>query len=175
MKIPKKYQTSDYSFDKNDILINKLTKEPVIKNSRSAGTERSIKISGQDFWSGVNCHIRSKISKELKKFFYEILRDIPKIDDCDYPIGIELDIYDVIEGNQDIDNLTYIYRKTLHDALAGNIEFIKDENGKFHPDKDKYPAIISDDSLQYVQQISSRFYPIEDHNNNLMIIKLYKL
>lgn len=175
MKIPKKYQTSEYSFDKNDILINTTTKEPVIKNSRSAGTEKSVKISGQDFWSGVNCHIRSKISKELKKFFYEIIRSLPILDDDDYPIGIELDIYDTIEGNQDIDNLTYIYRKTLHDALAGNVEFIKDSNGKFHPDRDKYPSIIKDDSLLYVRKISSEFHPIDDHNDNLMTIKLYKL
>jgi hypothetical protein len=174
MKIPKKYLTDNYEFNSQQILIDRTTHEPVVKNIRSAGTEKSIKISGQDFWTGINCHIRSKISKELKKFFYEAIKDFEPLQDSDYPIGIDLNIYDVLEG-ADIDNLTFVYRKCLHDALGGNVEFIKDANGKFCPDRTKYPPIIQDDSLFFVRRICSEFHPIKCHEDNMMIIKLYKL
>lgn len=174
MHIPKKYQTKNYFYDDKGILIDNTTKLPVVKNIRTAGKEKSIKISGQDIWTGINHHLRSKIAKELKKFFYEHISNFEKLKPTDYPIGISIEIYDVIDC-ADIDNLEHIYRKCLHDSLAGNVEFIQDENGKFCPDRQKYPPIIEDDNLHFVRQMITTFYPIESHDDNMMIIKLYKL
>lgn len=151
-----------------------VTGEKVIKNTRSAGTERYIKISGQDFWTGINHNLRSKIGKELKKYFYNILSEMKPVPEDEYPIGVKIDIYDVIDEG-DIDNLIYIYRKTVHDSLCGNIEFVKDENGKFHPDRKNYKPLIIDDSKEYIQEINTRFYPIRDHEERQMIIQLYRL
>jgi hypothetical protein len=156
-------------------LIDITTHIPVVKNIRTAGKERTIKISGQDIWVGMNHHLRSKISKELKKFFYDAIKECQVLDDKDYPIGISIDIYDVIQSSADIDNFEHIYRKCLHDALAGNIEFVKNENGKFSSDKENYISIIKDDNLNYVRQMVTTFYPIENHDDSQMIIKLYKL
>jgi hypothetical protein len=173
--IPKKYQTEKYDFNKDGVLIDITTHIPVVKNIRTAGKERTIKISGQDIWVGMNHHLRSKISKELKKFFYDAIKECQVLDDKDYPIGISIDIYDVIQSSADIDNFEHIYRKCLHDALAGNIEFVKNENGKFSSDKENYISIIKDDNLNYVRQMVTTFYPIENHDDSQMIIKLYKL
>ena len=154
--IPRKYlEKTQYLFDDKGILIHKFTGEPVIKNIRTAGTEKTVKISGQDFWTGINCHLRSKISKELKKFFYESMRNMPVLQKEDYPIGISLDIYDTI-SHADLDNLTYVYRKTLHDALCGNVEFDKNESGKYVPNRELYPAFIEDDELLEVTPTNLR-------------------
>ena len=51
VKIPKKYKTDDYEFDKNGILINLTTSEKVVKNTRSVGLPNVKTITGQYFWN----------------------------------------------------------------------------------------------------------------------------
>jgi hypothetical protein len=175
MKIPKKYQNTDYIFNKEKILINALTKEKVVKNSKTAGKERKIKISGQDIWTGINCHLRSKMAKDLKHFFYDAIKHIDFIGEENYPIGVYMEFYDKIEDCADIDNLQFIYRKTLHDALSGNVEFVKNKDGKFIPDRENYPAKIKDDNLYVIRKMETEFFPIDEEEEPKLIIKLYKL
>lgn len=173
--IPKKYQSSSYCFNAKGVLIDIETREPILKNPRTAGTERIKKISGQEMWSGMHCHLRSKIAKSLKIHFYHYIKDLEPLAADDYPIGISLDVYDIMAGNADIDNLTSIYRKTLHDTLSGNVEFIKSDDGKFYPDRETYHQTIEDDDLNHVQYISSRFYPVDTTDERKLVIKIFKL
>lgn len=84
-----------------------------IANPRTAGKPRTKKINGQSLWVGMNHHLRAKIGKELKKYFYEIFRGTKYIKK--YPIGIELVFYGPL-GEYDLDNLSILYRKTIQDA-----------------------------------------------------------
>jgi hypothetical protein len=144
----------------------------VVSNPRTAGKPRTRKISGQVLWVGMNHHLRSKIARELKKYFYEFYRDV-KIE-FEYPIGIAIDFYGK-EGEFDLDNLCILYRKCLHDALAGHVDFIADRSNEskttYKPDYEKYPPIIKDDSVLYITENLSRFINSEDKK---MIITLYK-
>lgn len=148
--------------------------EKVISNPRTAGKPRTRKISGQVLWVGMNHHLRSKIARELKKYFYEFFRG--KNFKIEYPIGISIDFYGK-EGDFDLDNLCLLYRKCLHDAISGNVDFIStiSEDGKkvFKPDYEKYPPIIKDDSVVYINENVSRFINT-DSEKKKMIITIYK-
>lgn len=142
-----------------------------ISNPRTAGKPRMKKINGQSLWVGMNHHLRTKISKELKKYFYEIFRGTKFVEN--YPIGIELVFYGTF-GEYDLDNLSILYRKTVQDSLCGNVEFLcKVENGKksFYPDREKYPAIIQDDNVNYINEIPTRFV---ESDSKKLIINIYK-
>lgn len=164
-----------YSFNEEGILLCEGAK--VVANPTTVGTPRFWKISGQDFWSGMNYNMRSKISKEMKKYFYQFLSELtPWMEDKYYPIGIKIDLYDSnLEG--DLDNFIYIYRKTITDALCGHVEFmkVKDVDGKIRniPDYGKYPPIIIDDSKHYVRDIPTKFHLTE--NERKLVIELYML
>lgn len=175
-KKPEKYQFI------NGFLYDIEVNEKIIRNQRTHGKPKYKKISGNDMWAGVNYHLRSKIASEMKKFFYEYFRGITPLKASDYPVGISLDIIDNVEGREgeDIDNLSYLYRKTIHDALCGNVEFVKvvDPEGKssFVPDYDKYPKIIEDDNRDYIKEITTRlsYEDIPDEETS-MTITIYKL
>lgn len=149
--------------------------EKVISNPRTAGKPRVRKINGQMIWVGMNHHLRSKIARELKRYFYEFFRGKELI--TDYPIGISIDFYGKA-GDFDLDNLCLLYRKTMNDALCGNVDFIAEvsEEGKtvYKPDWEKYPPIIKDDSVQYITENVSRFINTEEGDKK-MIITIYKV
>ena len=179
--IPKKYSNKEnYDFS-GGYLINKSTGEKVVKNANVYNKPRYKKIQGQDIWRGVNFHLRSKISKEMKKYFYEHFRGIPKI--VKYPIGIRIDFYDNVEEGEDLDNMIYFYRKCIHDALCGNVEFIKvsvdkiDKNvEEMIPNREKYPQIIVDDGKKYVQAILTQFYPIDvTKETPRLVLEIYEI
>ena len=166
-----------YIFDDRGRLFDLETDKYVLANPRVAGKPRYYKISGQSIWSGINYNLRSKISKEMKKYFYDKIKHfVPLVNEEDYPIGIRIDLYDTTDEG-DLDNFMSIYRKTITDALCGNVEFIKVKtvDGKIIniPDRAKYPYIILDDKKKYVQEINSRFYLTE--NERKIVIEIYKL
>jgi hypothetical protein len=169
--LPKKYQTEQYTWDSTgSVLIDKETGKKAIKNSVSAGKERFWKINGQDLWSGMDPHLRSKVAKEMKMYFYEYFRGLT-IDS--FPIGVELTFYDK-ENILDIDNLSYIYTKVILDAMCGNVVFRPIEvDGKTQhvPDYQEYPQIIPNDNVQFVNHIASD-YVISDERK--LIIKIFK-
>lgn len=179
-KIPKRYLDKEkYDFI-NGYLSDLSTKTKIIKNSRSVHKPRYKRIQGQDIWRGINFNIRSKIAKEMKKYFYEKFRGIPVINE--YPIEVKIDFYDNVDEGEDLDNMIYFYRKCIHDALCGNVEFKKisiEKNGvvteEFVPDRKKYPQIIIDDSKKYIQSIPTRFYPVDGKTEPSIVIELSKL
>jgi hypothetical protein len=174
-EIPIKFLSDKYNFNEEDFLIDTKTNERVVANPRAAGKPRYHRVAGQDIWSNINYHLRSKIAKELKKYFYESLKSIPPLMDEDfYPIGIRIDIHDTIEG-EDLDNQIYWYRKTMHDALCGNVEFSKDSNGNNIPDRKKYPPILIEDDKLHIQDIPTKFYAVPTRNDRKLVVEIYQL
>jgi len=177
--IPKKYQNEKFAFTKG-FLRDTETNEKIIKNKASVKKPRHKKIQGQDIWRGINFNLRSKIGKEIKKYFYEHFRGLPYI--TDYPLEVKIDFYDKLDEGEDLDNMVYWYRKCIHDALCGNVEFNKinvEKNGGIVqeniPDREKYPQIIVDDSKKYIQSIPTRFYPIKEGENPKIVVEISKL
>lgn len=181
--IPKKYLKDKFEFDKTNVLVDLETGNKIVKSKKKP---RVIKIHGQLIWSGINHFTRSKIAKEMKTYFYEQFRDtIPELlDPSTYPLGIRIDVYDNIEEGEDLDNMMFIYRKAIHDALCGNVDFKKTAIGKykngrvkygFIPDREKYPPKIVDDDKQHIQEINSRFYPINKEDKCALFIQLYSI
>jgi hypothetical protein len=77
-----------------------------------------------------------------------------------------------------------IYRKTIHDALCGNVEFIKEQTGidksgnpvfKLTPDRINFRPKIIDDDKKHIQEICSRFYPIDKDQEPVMFVQIYSL
>jgi len=161
IKLPKKYSGDDYDFDKNGTLINIHTGEKVIKNSLSVGKPNIKMITGQYFWTGAHPHIRRKIKREMSDFFYKYMKDMPKVEESQYPIGVRIDLYDKQDTGQDLDNFIFLYRKVIHDVLTAK--------------EMKHEAIIIDDSKKYIQDIPTKFYPINDHNNRRLRIEVYSI
>ena len=177
--IPKRYQNDRYGFI-NGYLYELETSTKLVKNKAYIQKPRFKRIQGQDIWRGINFNLRSKISKEIKKYFYEQFRGIPYI--TEYPLEIRIDYYDKMNEGEDLDNLAYWYRKCIHDALCGNVEFNKvnvEKEGKTVqeniPDREKYPQIIVDDSKKYIQSIPTKFHPIKDDETPKMVIEISKI
>jgi hypothetical protein len=178
LKNPERYQLID-----GKLFDHKLG-ENVVKNKKTAGTPRYHKISGNEIWTGVNHHLRTKIASEMKKYFYEHFRGTEPLKASDYPIGISIRFIDNLFGRdgEDIDNMVYFYRKTIHDALCGNVEFSKvpstDKPGKFKfvPMHDKHPPIIEDDDRSYILETRTKLIcmDIPDEETSILI-EIYKL
>lgn len=161
-KLPKKYSDYDaFIYGKDDVLVEVETGTKVIKNSRAVGTPNIKKINGQYFWTGANPHIRRKIKREMSEFFLKYMENIPVVKKDQYPIGVRIDLYDVVDRGSDLDNFIYLYRKVLHDVLTAN--------------EMDHKAIIIDDSKIYIQDIPTKFYPIDSHDDRKLHIEIYSL
>ncbi len=180
-KIPKKYSNDDHKF-KNGILYSDVTNEKIIKNPNVAGKPRYQKISGNAMWAGMNYNLRAKIATEMKKFFYEYFRGSEPLNEEDYPIGVKLTITDNLSGRkgEDIDNMAYLYRKNIHDALCGNVMFDKViENGKarYVPNRELYPALIEDDNRDFITEIITKIIVDEDltDEETSILVEIYTI
>ncbi len=161
-KIPKKYQDIEaYSYDKNGILYNIETGEKVIKNTRTVGKPNMKKINSQSLWSGINPHLRRKIKRDMSHYLLNYINKIPPVRMKQYPIGIEFVLYDIMDGENDLDNFVYIWFKVVLDVLTA-----KEMNHK---------PIIIDDSRKYVRRLGINFVPIEKHEDRVLTIKIYSL
>lgn len=184
--LPQKYRNKRYRIipPGTGILTDMSTMEKVVKNSKSVGKPRYWAIAGNDILSGIDYNLRSKVFKEVKKYFYEQFRHIPEIDENMYPLSIGIEFYDMI-GDYDLDNLVIIYRKCLTDALCGNVEFNKTESGKknksgdiiysYVPDYGKYPKKIIDDSVRYIQATPTDFYEVNRECDRQLVITIRSL
>ena len=160
-RIPEKYKKDKYTFNESGILIDTETGDKVIKNSRSVGTPNVKKINSQYFWSGANPHIRRKIKRDMSNFIMNYVRKIPQVKLYQYPVGISLDLYDIMEGENDLDNFVFLWWKTLLDTLTAK-------------DMDHRPVII-DDSRKYLRELIARYHPIENHDDRSIIVRIYSL
>jgi hypothetical protein len=160
-RIPKRYLTDEYDFGKEGVLVSLDTGIKVIKNSRSVGTPNVKMITGQYFWTGAHPHIRRKIKREMSDFFYKFMKDIPPVQKHQYPIGIRIDLYDEMMIGQDLDNFIFLYRKVIHDVLTAK--------------EMEHDAFIIDDSKEYIQDIPTTFYPIDNHEDRFLNIQIYSI
>ena len=121
-KIPTKYTTSEYTYNKEGILIHKVTRLPIISNPRSVGTPRIKKINGQDIYRGNNDpHVRSKMVSSMKEFFSNEVRKrkVQPIPLDHYPLEMELEMHLPNAGEAfDIDNAGWLYVKVIQDVLT---------------------------------------------------------
>lgn len=145
-----------------------------IINASTINKPRVKKINGQDLWVIIDPHLRAKMAKEIKKYFYNILKDIGTI--SIFPIGVDLEFYGPL-GDYDIDNMSIWYRKCIHDALAGNVEYlsvINEETGKKYLKADhiNYPPIIPDDNVNYIQEANTKFIPSDETKLTIIINSL---
>ena len=160
-RIPKKYMSEDYTFDKNGILYNIETGEKVIKNSRSVGTPNMKKINSQYFWSGSNPHIRRKMKRDMSLFLLNYIKRVPPVRLKQYPIGVKIILYDVINGENDLDNFIYIWFKVLLDVLTAK--------------EMSHRPIIIDDNRKYLRKLSVEFIPIDRHEDRKLTIQIYSI
>lgn len=156
--IPKKYRDERFfNFNGKGVLVNVQTEERIIANPIAAGTPKVKRINGQDIWSGMDHHLRSKIARELKAYFkdkYKKLK-VPYLRRNMYPIGVCMDFYKPLgQADWDIDNHALIYRKCSLDALKGYIE---------------------DDSVLYLREIPTRYYPIDVGETTKLVLTIYKV
>jgi hypothetical protein len=117
--LPKKYQTTDYGFDKEGYLVHIPGKSFVIKNSKSAGTPRYWNVNGQDIYNGyVNKHGRASRMRMMKEYLSKyISQSIPK-PISEFPIKVKATFYDIDlkENNIDMDN-RWLWDKAFLDTL----------------------------------------------------------
>lgn len=167
----------------------KKNSEGKITNKAWINKPRTKKINGQDIWVGINPHLRSKIARELKIYMYDNIKHIGKIEE--FPIGIDMIFYMPISDNNsilpDIDNISVWYRKCLHDALAGSVDYIPyfiqntNKNGDvvvkkaFAPNHQDYPPLIPDDNIKYIQEANVKFVEINDLENRKLEIIIRKI
>ncbi len=147
----------------------KKNSEGIVTNASTINKPRYKRINGQDLWSIIDPHLRAKMAREIKKYFYDLLSHIDPIEN--YPIGVNLEFYGEL-GDQDIDNLSLWYRKCIHDALAGSVDYkpVTNENGKIHyePNHIDFPPKIPDDNVNYIREANTKF--IESDEEKLTII-----
>ncbi len=156
-KIPKKYQTNEYGYNKQEELIHKATKMRVIANPRSVGTPRLKKINGQDIYRGNNNpYIRSKMVSEMKAFFADAIvkSGIDPIDSKHYPIEMELEMHIPLNAEFDVDNAGWLYVKVIQDVLT--------QTG----------TIVNDVAVLLPKTGGVQFVPIETGQANKMVIIL---
>jgi hypothetical protein len=169
--IPKKYQTSNYEFRLKSsklVIFDKKTNLPVIKNTQTVGTERTIPIKGNNFYAGFASEFtRLKVVESIKGDFLKYFNKLKKFNLLDYPLRVEFVYFDEMndkttgkKGNkkiqsQDIDNLRFAYEKCSLDLLT--------RLGK-----------IVDDKLTFIRKISSEFIPITNPEERQLYIRFWK-
>jgi len=119
-KLPKKYQAKEYSFNKQGILVDSVTKEKIIANSKSVGTPKLWKVNGQDLYNGVlNPFVRNKATSEIHQYIRPYLKGLEKIVLAEEEfIRIHLEIWDVPgAGNWDCSN-KWPWIKWFEDTLT---------------------------------------------------------
>lgn len=124
-------------------LFDVATNEFVIKNTRTAGTEKWEVINAEKVYNGAyHPSVQAKIVREIGQSFISFLKALPPI--TKYPLYVECEIHDYendeISGNRwDVINRGYLYCKVFEDILQ--------------PKTEKNPlglGVIPDDSYKYV-------------------------
>ena len=137
------------------VLCDIKTKEPLVKNSRSAGTPRYLVIKGNTIYAGIGGFInRMIIINGIKNDFRQYFKGNSKI--INYPIYLVFTMYDELNlkttksksKSQDLDNRLSIYIKASQDLM-------------------KEVGIIIDDDLSYIRKTTYEF--IESKKRKLVI------
>lgn len=116
-KIPVRYMNSTYGFNNYGVLVNAYTGKPVVANPLTAGKPKYKKINGRELLAGrISPVVRSRIIHEMKRFYLPYFMKKKKIREA---CKIRVEIHNAIgEGNQDLDNMSWILVKVLQDVLV---------------------------------------------------------
>jgi len=140
VKYKKKYSSNRYEWKeyispskKKEIrLYDVALSQFVIKNSRTAGTEKWLVINGQKYYSGLyHDYEKGNILDAINAHYYSFLQGLEPI--INYPLYIECEIHDLaidpISGNQkwDVFNRAFPYCKAFEDNLKKH-NIIPDDN-----------------------------------------------
>jgi Holliday junction resolvase RusA-like endonuclease len=131
-------KSKPYTTDNLGWIINRVSGEKVIKNSRTAGKPNMQKISGQSIWNGsVDMYARNNLKKFLSEYFRpSISRTLPS--NLVTPAGeyfhFEFIFFvPIVARNwvaQDIDNHAYPYVKAFLDTVTA-MKVIPDDSPRF--------------------------------------------
>jgi hypothetical protein len=178
-KLPNKYQTQRYiwSMDKGGQrrLFDSETKAFVVKNAVSVSRPRMMTIAGNEFFPGLDEHIRMKVVEHLKS---EFQRHFPVSLELSFPVLITEELHTLPRyANWDLDNM-WIYTKCFQDAIV-EYKQIKEKyiERTLKGDKVKHrivkPGIIPDDTIKYITLPSApRFIPVTREEDRAMIYTL---
>ena len=140
---------------------------PSGKISKTSGTPKYHRIAGNDLWSSLNPHIRAKILKEIKLWFYSnYVKHLEAL--TEFPIKLTFTFYGKL-GDLDLDNLDIFYRKAFLDCLAGHVkqQLVASDSITTKGATDKewdmvtYPNKIPDDSVHFIREITSKYVEAE--------------
>ena len=158
--------------------------EPVIANPTKVGNPNYHIIKGQDFYVGLNPHIRNTIVSALKDSYWKKFKTIPfnlldnlvkKLNDS-YPLIIEVEIKDTITNfgkniRWDVGNRADPYMKTFLDFLVnGYLEESEDGTVEIG----MKGLIIDDDRLHVSSGNNAIFTPIDNEDNRELIFYIYQ-
>lgn len=155
-RLPKKYDNSDYIFNKKDQLINKETGQLIIKNSKSAGKPRYKKINGQEIYNGnISRQARASLVKKIHEYFKPLLKDVEiPVDLSLYPLTLELLFYIKDMGKNNIDNDNkWIWRKCVQDTLTELGKWPDDNNYIINRNEEETILIPEDEEQELIINI----------------------
>jgi hypothetical protein len=175
LKLPKKYQNSArYIWERSKLskfanafdglrLYDRETKTYVVKNSVSVSRPRMQSIAGNEFFPGLNEHVRMRVVEHLKA---EFQRHFPTSLGLEYPIMIYQELHTVPRyANWDLDNL-WIYAKCFQDALVEHLQIVEkyseivDGLPKIKSRIKKY-GVLPNDNIKYITlPPAPRFIPV---------------
>lgn len=162
-KIAERYQDeTKYSYqevqrgnNKIKLLVKNDTQEWVIKNPLAQGTPKYVRINFQSIWnSNVSDHTRNKVAESLHESYQEALSKIVPITEG-FPLKTNFTMYTQLSNlqEQDVDNLTFLYIKTFHDALT-------------------LSGIIPDDKLKYIKRYEAGH---EESDSDYIVVDIYSI
>ena len=125
-KIPKKYQTDEYSWNGKGYLIHNKTGVIVPSNPIMAGKPREWRMNGQDIYNQKIKHsARAALMTKMHNKFNQHLKQIEKINPELFPLTLRINFYirdyEKMEGSKikNIDNDNkWIYEKVIQDTLT---------------------------------------------------------
>lgn len=166
-KVPKKYRTDQYSYNKNGWLVDE-NGTRLIANPRVAGKPKYQILSGNKLLSGYGSpHIRAKLVRELRAFYRPFVQRHIKEHGplTTFPIRVEWDCYTIVDDdpNWDVGNL-FFYYKYFEDALH-----------KDHEDEPKkYAAMIPEDTVKYIiHPPGARIIPVDNWEDRKFEFRFY--
>lgn len=118
VKIPKTYLHNGKNEFVNGILVDKVTKKPLLANARTAGKPRYWIVNFQPIWNGaVSRQARAQKTAKLKDLLRSHFNPLKTLQVRDYPIKLEIFIFNT-EFPVDASNKGVIYFKVIEDLLV---------------------------------------------------------
>lgn len=148
----------------------------IVKNAVSVSRPRMMSIAGNEFFPGLDEHVRMKVVEHLKS---EFQKHFPESLELSFPILVTEELHTVPRyANWDLDNM-WIYTKCFQDAL---VEF-KQVKERYIERNDKGEekvrhrivkyGILPNDSIKYITlPATPRFIPVTSEQDRKMVFTL---